>query len=72
MKQLGRWRDLRFWRRQIACGHHVLETTGLVRAIAKRLGGGVPATAEGDGGASPKAKGIALGIDNLEVSFDSD
>jgi hypothetical protein len=40
-------------------------------AIAKRLVHGTPAAAETDRGAAAQAEGLALGIDQLEIAFDT-
>jgi hypothetical protein len=40
-------------------------------AVAKWLIHGASATAEGDGGATTQAKGLALGVDQLKVAFDT-
>src|SRR5438552_5018357 len=40
-----------------------------MRAIAERLVGGVPTTAEPNGGASGQAKGLAFGIQDLKIAF---
>jgi hypothetical protein len=44
----------------------------LMRAIAKRFVGGVAAPAKTYGRPSGKAKGLPLGVDNLEITFEAD
>jgi hypothetical protein len=49
----------------------VLESGRLVGAVAKRLVGRVPATAESDGGASSEAICLTLHVDELDFPFDT-
>jgi hypothetical protein len=47
-----------------------LKAGPFVRTIAKRLGFGMAAPTEGGIGPSTEPEGFALGVDDLEVSFD--
>src|SRR5580693_4868175 len=61
--------QLRLWRGQFAGNHGVAEARRLVRAIAERLVGRVPAPAQPYGGSPGQSERAALGIDDLEVPF---
>ena len=61
--------QLRLWGRQLTSCNRIGESTGLVRAIAKRLVSRMPATAEPNGGAASQTEGLALRIEDLEVAF---
>jgi hypothetical protein len=60
---------LGLWRRQLPSRYGIGEGTGLMRAIAERLVGGVPTTTEPNGGASGQAKGLTFGIQDLKIAF---
>ena len=49
----------------------VLKSSRLVRAIAKRLVGGVSASAESDRGSSSEAICLTLHVDELDFPFDT-
>ncbi|MCU0347563.1 MAG: hypothetical protein MUC59_11515, partial [Saprospiraceae bacterium] len=61
-----------FFRRQIKCHRLVLEAVRLVRPVAKRLVGRMPAAAKRDDGAALKPVGVALCVEDFElpVQFD--
>ena len=59
------------WRRKFARLLLVLKSCGLVRAIAKGLVRGVPATAKSDCRAAAKAVGSAFHVDEFEFPFDA-
>jgi hypothetical protein len=42
-----------------------------MRAVTKWLIHGVAAAAQADGGATAQAEGLALGVDQLKVAFDT-
>jgi hypothetical protein len=65
------WLDLRFRWGKLASLLLVLKSGRLVRAIAKGFVRRVPATAEGDGGASREAVRLALHIHQLDFPFDA-
>jgi len=78
--EVGNWRQkaahpsnlgLRLWRGKFACLLLVLKSRSLMRAIAKRLAGGVPAAAEGNCTASSQAIRPAFHIDKFEFSFNT-
>ena len=58
-------------RGKISCLLLILKTGGLVRAIAKRLVGGMPATAKRDGCPSAETIAAALHIDEFDFPFDA-
>ena len=64
--------DLRLRRRQFASFYGMRESACFVRAVAKRLVGGVSAAAEPDGGATGQSKGSSLGIADLKIAFYAD
>src|SRR5438046_10199904 len=61
--------NFRFWSRQIARNDVVVEPSSVVRAVAKRLVFGVPATAQTDHRSSCETKGFALRVHNFKITF---
>ena len=65
------WLDLRFGWGKLPSLLLVLKSGRLVTAVAKGFARRVPATAEGDGGASREAVRLALHIHQLDFPFDA-
>src|ERR1700686_3259553 len=63
--------DFRLRRGQVASGYRVYEAAGVMGAIAKWLIHGASTAAKADGGATAQAERLALGVDQLEVAFDT-
>src|SRR5277367_6451273 len=61
--------QLGFGRREFARNNRITEARGLMRAIAERLVGRVPAAAKANGGTPSQTKGAPFGIDDLEVTL---
>jgi hypothetical protein len=67
----ARWLRLGFWWGKLSSLLLVLKSGRLVGAVAKGLVCRVPATAEGDGGASSEAVRLAVHVDQLDFPFDA-
>ena len=65
---------LELWlrRRQFAGDYFVNKTHAVVAAIAKRLIGGVPATAKREHGATGEAEGLTSRIADFKFALDAD